>query len=74
MKANETKLTKEQAYTMALDMQKDIDRINARQYIGMPRDERKDIIITVLQKTNQLRVFCYENGIDWQEIVFLARS
>ena len=74
MKTNETKLTKEQAYTMALDMQKDIDRINARQYIGMPRDERKDIIITVLQKTNQLRVFCYENGIDWQEIVFLARS
>ena len=74
MKTNETKLTKEQAYTTALDMQKDIDRINARQYIGMPRDERKDIIITVLQKTNQLRVFCFENGIDWQEIVFLARS
>lgn len=74
MKINETKLSKEQAYTMALNMQKEIDGINAQQYIGMPREERKDIIIIVLHKTNQLRVFCYENGIDWQEIVFVARS
>ena len=73
MKTNESKIAKEQAYQTALEMEKEIIQINDRQYIGMPREERKEIILTAPNKTTQLRIFCCENGLDWQEIVFVAK-
>lgn len=67
------KLTKEQATAMAIEMEKEIIEINSRQYIGMPRVERKNIILTVVHKTDELRLFCYKNDLDWQEICILAK-
>ena len=67
------KLAKEQATTIAIQMEKEIIEINSRQYIGMPRVERKNIILTVVHKTDELRLFCYENNLDWQEICVLAK-
>ena len=67
------KLAKEQATTIAIQMEKEIIEINSRQYIGMPRVERKNIILTVVHKTDELRLFCYENNLDWQEICILAK-
>ena len=42
------KLTREQATTIAIQMEKEIIEINSRQYIGMPKEERKDISIVSL--------------------------
>ena len=67
------KLTKEQATTIAIRMEKEIIEINSRQYVGMPRTELKDIILTVVHKTGELKLFCYENDLDWQEICVLAK-
>ena len=67
------KMTKEQATTIAIQKEKEIIEINSRQYIGMPRTELKDIILTVVHKTDELRLFCYENDLDWQEICVLAK-
>ena len=67
------KLTREEAVEMAIRMEKEIIEINSRQYIGMPRVERKNIILTVVHKTDELRLFCYENNLDWQEICILAK-
>ena len=67
------KLTKEQATTIAIQMEKGIIEINSRQYIGMPRTELKDIILTVVHKTGELKLFCYENDLDWQVICVLAK-
>ena len=67
------KLTKEQATAMAIEMEKEIIEINSRQYLGMPREELKNIILTVVHKTGQLKMFCYENDLDWQEICVLAK-
>lgn len=67
------KLTKEQATAIAIQMEKEIIEINNRQYIGMPRTELKDIILTVVHKTGELKLFCYENDLDWQEICVLAK-
>ena len=67
------KLTKEQATAIAIQKEKEIIEINSRQYIGMPRSERKDIILTVVHKTGELKRFCHENDLDWQEICVLAK-
>ena len=67
------KLTKEQATAIAIQKEKEIIEINNRQYIGMPRTELKDIILTVVHKTGELKLFCYENDLDWQEICVLAK-
>ena len=67
------KLTKERATTMAIQMEKEIIEINSKQYIGMPKEELKTIILTVVHKTGQLKLFCYENALDWQEICVLAK-
>ena len=67
------KLTREQSTTIALQMEKEIIEINSRQYISMSKEERKDIILTVVHKTDELRLFCYENDLDWQEICVLAK-
>ena len=67
------KLTREEAVEMAIRMEKEIIEINSRQYIGMPRVERKNIILPVVHKTDELRLFCYENNLDWQEICILAK-
>lgn len=67
------KMTKEQALEKAIQMEREINAINSRQYIGMPRVERKNIILTVVHKTDELRLFCYENNLDWQEICILAK-
>ena len=67
------KLTKEQVLEMAIQMEKEIIEINNRQYIGMPRAERKDIILTVVHKTGELKLFCHENDLDWHEICVLAK-
>ena len=44
------RLTKEQAMEIAVEMERKINAINSRQYIGMPRDELKKIIMTVFHK------------------------
>ena len=67
------KLTREEAVEMAIRMEKEIIEINSRQCIGMPKEERKGIILTVVHKTDELRLFCYENNLDWQEICILAK-
>ena len=67
------KLTREQAITMAIRMEKEIIEINSRQYIGMPRAELKEIILTVVHRTGELKLFCHENNLDWQEICVLAK-
>lgn len=67
------KLTKERATAMAIEMEKEIIEINNRQYIGMPREELKNIILIVVHKTGQLKLFCYENDLDWQGICVLAK-
>ena len=67
------KLTKEQATAMAIEMEKEIIEINSRQYIGMPRSELKDIIMTCFMKTKDLRIFCQDNDLSWDEIRMLAR-
>ena len=67
------KLTKEQATAIAIQKEKEIIEINNRQYIGMPRTELKDIILTVVHNTGELKLFCYENDLDWQEICVLAK-
>lgn len=67
------KLTKEQATTIAIQMEKEIIEINSRQYIGMPRSELKDIIMTCFMKTKDLRIFCLDNDLSWDEIRMLAR-
>ena len=67
------KLTRDEAVEMAIRMEKEIIEINSRQYIGMPKEERKGIILTVVHKTDELRLFCYENDLDWQEICVLAK-
>ena len=67
------KLTKEQATAIAIRMEKEIIEINSRQYIGMPRAELKNIILTVVHKTGELKMFCYENDLGWQEICVLAK-
>ena len=55
------RLTKEQAMEIAVEMEREINAINSRQYIGMPRDELKKIIMTVFHKKSELRIFCMEN-------------
>ncbi len=66
------KMTKKQALETAIEMEREINAINSRQYIGMPRDELKQIIMTVFHKNNELRIFCMKNGLDWQEVQKLA--
>ena len=61
-------LTKEQAVQKATEMEKEIDAVVAGQYIGMPREELKSIMLTVVRKTEELQIFCYENGLDFHEI------
>ncbi len=65
---NENKLTREQAVAHVLTAEEEINRKVAAQYIGMPREELKDIILTVVRKTEEMQLFCYENGLDFHQL------
>ncbi|MBR5521175.1 MAG: hypothetical protein IKU54_04180 [Oscillospiraceae bacterium] len=60
--------TYEQAYNQAIAMQKNINAVVATQYLGMPRADLKNILLTVIRKSTELKIFCHENGINYNEI------
>lgn len=68
MNTNETKLTREEAIAYVLRVEKQINDKVATQYLGMPREELKEIIFTVVRKTTELRIFCHEHDLDFHQL------
>ncbi len=64
----ENKMTKEQAIAYVLAVEEEIDMLVSTQYVGMPREELKNIMLTVVHKTEELQIFCYEYGLDFHKL------
>ena len=65
---NENKLTRDQAIAQALAVEEIITQKVAPQYLGMPREELKEIILFAAHKTTELKIFCYKNELNFHEI------
>ena len=64
----ENKMTKEQATEFVLQVEEEIDKLVATQYLGMPREELKNIMLTVVRKTEELQILCHKYGLDFHKL------
>lgn len=62
------KMTKEQAIEYVLAAEKELNSLVATQYLGMPRGELKNIMLTVVHKTEELQILCHEYGLDFHKL------
>ncbi len=62
------KMTKEQAIAYVLAIEEEISRLVSTQYIGMPREELKNIMLTVVRKTEELQILCHEYELDFHQL------
>lgn len=65
---NENRMTKEQAIDYVSAVEEEISRLVATQYIGMPMEELKNIMLTVVHKTEELQILCHEYGLDFHKL------
>ena len=62
------RMTKEQAIAHVLAVEEEISRKVSTQYIGMPRKELKEIMLTVVHKTEELKTFCHKYGLNFHRL------
>lgn len=62
------KMTTEQVIAYVLAVEEEIDMLVSTQYVGMPREELKNIMLTVVRKTEELQKLCHEYELDFHQL------